>query len=136
MAQIYVIGRITSDIEVKSSQKGNDYVRFDIAENIGSKDRSRTQYFQVWAFNENARKLIASKTKKGSLVAVSGSVELETYTKQDGLTIDKRLKIYLNDWKFVNIKNEKGKAKNLPEASPENTHTIECIDGERDDLPS
>ena len=74
MAQIYVIGRITSDIEVKSSQKGNDYVRFDIAENIGSKDRSRTQYFQVWAFNENARKLIASKAKKGSLVAVSGSV--------------------------------------------------------------
>lgn len=136
MAQIYVIGRITSDIEVKSSQKGNDYVRFDIAENIGSKDRSRTQYFQVWAFNENARNLIASKAKKGSLVAVSGSVELETYTKQDGLTIDKRLKIYLNDWKFVNIKNEKGKTKKLPEISLGNTHTIECIDGERDDLPS
>lgn len=136
MAQIYVIGRITCDIEVKSSQKGNDYVRFDIAENIGSKDRSRTQYFQVWAFNDEARKLISSKATKGSLVAVSGSLELESYTKKDGLTIDKRLKIYLNDWKFVNIKNENGKHQNLPEASPGNTHFIECIDGERDDLPS
>ena len=37
MAQVYVIGRITADLELKTSEKKNSYVRFDIAENIGSR---------------------------------------------------------------------------------------------------
>ena len=36
MAQVNVIGRITADLELKTSEKSNPYVRFDIAENIGS----------------------------------------------------------------------------------------------------
>lgn len=47
MAQTFVIGRITADFEMKTSANGNSYVRFDIAENIGSKENSRTQYFQI-----------------------------------------------------------------------------------------
>ena len=35
MAQVFVIGRITADLEPKTSEKNNLYVRFDIAENIG-----------------------------------------------------------------------------------------------------
>ena len=34
MAQIHVIGRITADLELKTSERNNPYVRFDIAENI------------------------------------------------------------------------------------------------------
>ena len=37
MAQVNVIGRITADLELKTSEKSNPYVRFDIAENIGSR---------------------------------------------------------------------------------------------------
>lgn len=33
MAQVNVIGRITADLELKTSEKSNPYVRFDIAEN-------------------------------------------------------------------------------------------------------
>ncbi len=43
MAQVYVIGRITADLELKTSEKNNSYVRFDIAENIGSRQNLHTQ---------------------------------------------------------------------------------------------
>lgn len=42
MAQVYVIGRITADLEMKTSSNGNTYVRFDIAETIGNKDQTRS----------------------------------------------------------------------------------------------
>ena len=44
MAQIHVIGRITADLELKTSERNNPYVRFDIAENIGSRQNLHTQF--------------------------------------------------------------------------------------------
>lgn len=89
MAQVYVIGRITADLELKTSEKNNSYVRFDIAENIGSRQNLHTQYFQICAWGEDAGRLIKARAKKGSLIWVAGSLELEPYTKRDGVTVDK-----------------------------------------------
>lgn len=90
MAQIHVIGRITADLELKTSERNNPYVRFDIAENIGSRQNLHTQYFQICAWGEDANRLIRARAKKGSLIWVTGSLELEPYTKLDGVTIDPR----------------------------------------------
>ena len=54
MAQVNVIGRITADLELKTSEKSNPYVRFDIAENIGSRqalhiEKARTDIRSVRA---------------------------------------------------------------------------------------
>ena len=103
MAQVYVIGRITADLELKTSEKNNSYVRFDIAENIGSRQNLHTQYFQICAWGEDAGRLIKARAKKGSLIWVAGSLELETYTKRDGVTVDKRMKILLDNWGFVPV---------------------------------
>lgn len=67
MAQVNVIGRITADLELKTSEKSNPYVRFDIAENIGSRQTLHTQYFQVCAWGEDANRLMKAHAKKGSL---------------------------------------------------------------------
>lgn len=69
MAQVNVIGRITADLELKTSEKSNPYVRFDIAENIGSRQTLHTQYFQVCAWGEDANRLMKAHAKK---VALSG----------------------------------------------------------------
>ena len=98
MAQVNVIGRITADLELKTSEKSNPYVRFDIAENIGSRQTLHTQYFQVCAWGEDANRLMKAHAKKGSLIWVTGSLELEPYTKRDGISIDKRMKILLDNW--------------------------------------
>lgn len=98
MAQASTIGRVTSDLELKFSAKKVPYLRFTIAERVGYRDSAHTQYIQVWAWDSMAKRLVDSGVKKGSLLRVSGSLELEEYTRQDGVTRDKRLKLRLKDW--------------------------------------
>lgn len=137
MAQVYVIGRITADLELKTSEKNNPYVRFDIAENIGSRQNLHTQYFQICAWGEDARRLMKARAKKGSLIWVSGSLDLEPYTKRDGVTIDKRMKVLLDNWGFIPV----GGVRASNEApAPERSEmtsaaNAEVIDGDRDSLP-
>lgn len=136
MAQVYVIGRVTADLELKTSLNDHPYVRFDIAENIGSKDRIRTQYFQICAMGGDAERIVHARVKKGSLIWVSGSLELEVFTKKDGITTDKRLKVLLDNWGFVPVGTSRANnfAQNLepPEIAAEFSA---IIDGERDTLP-
>lgn len=101
MAQAYSIGRVTSDLELKVSVKKVPYLRFTIAERVGYRDSAHMQYIQVWAWDDMAQKLVDTGVKKGSLLRVSGSLELEEYTRQDGVTRDKRLKLRLKDWDFA-----------------------------------
>lgn len=75
MAQVNVIGRITADLELKTSEKSNPYVRFDIAENIGSRQTLHTQYFQVCAWGEDANRLMKAHAKKGSLILPLGVIQ-------------------------------------------------------------
>lgn len=137
MAQVNVIGRITADLELKTSEKSNPYVRFDIAENIGSRQALHTQYFQVCAWGEDAIRLMKAHAKKGSLIWVTGSLELEPYTKRDGISIDKRMKILLDNWGFVPV-GRAGSSKQEP-TPPESKippkQEYDGIDGERDALP-
>lgn len=136
MAQVYVIGRITNELELKHGQNENSYVRFSFAENIGSNDRARTQYYQVWAWGEDAERLMKAGVKKGSLIFIAGAIELEIYTKQDGFTIDKRLKVSLNDWGFVPFGN--GRANNSlhnKRSSADVPPRTATINGDKDILP-
>lgn len=137
MAQVYVIGRITADLELKTSEKNNSYVRFDIAENIGSRQNLHTQYFQICAWGEDAGRLIKARAKKGSLIWVAGSLELEPYTKRDGVTVDKRMKILLDNWGFVSVGGAKtsktGQAQTTSEVPSQQDY--DGIDGDRDTLP-
>lgn len=137
MAQVNVIGRITADLELKTSEKNNSYVRFDIAENIGSRQNLHTQYFQICAWGEDANRLIKARAKKGSLIWVTGSLELEPYTKRDGVTIDKRMKILLDNWGFVPVGGAKTSKEGLAQTAPEvpSHQDYDGIDGDRDTLP-
>lgn len=136
MAQIHVIGRITADLELKYGQSKNPYVRFNLAENIGSKDHARVQYYQVWAWNENAIRLINSRARKGSLVCISGTLELEIYAKQDGITTDKRMKVLLNNWDFIPVGNRRSmNATAQLDLVTDPPTALGGIDGDREPLP-
>lgn len=136
MAQVYVIGRVTADLELKTSVNDRPYVRFDIAENIGGKDRVRTQYFQICAIGGDAERIVHAQVMKGSLIWVSGSLELEVFTKKDGITTDKRLKVLLDNWGFVPGRASRADNTALNNEPPEVAAESEVvIDGERDNLP-
>ena len=143
MSQSMTIGRVTADFEMQTSTNKNNYVRFDLVENFWVDDSMRTQFLQVWAWGENAKRLINAKVKKGSLIWVSGQLTLEEFKKQDGITTDKRLKVKLDNWGYISA----GKPKNGDSANevaafgtvepniPYDTSPDGEIDGDRETLP-
>lgn len=137
MAQAFVIGRITADLEMKTSANGNPYVRFDIAENVASRANSRPQYFQIGAWGDDAKRLVKARAKKGSLVWISGSLEMESYTKRDGITTDKRMKILLDNWGFISVGASKEHTSSSEQTPPETAAPERApeIDGDREPLP-
>ena len=136
MAQAYVIGRVTADLELKTSINRHPYVRFDIAENIGNKEHSRTQYLQMCAMGGDAERIVRAHVKKGSVIWVSGFLELEVFTRRDGITVDKRLKVLLDNWGFVPTGTNKADNKALESKNAESPEIISSvIDGEREPLP-
>jgi single-stranded DNA-binding protein len=136
MADLFVVGRVTADFELKTSANQNPYIRFDLAEHIGRGQSSRTQFYQVFVYGEKAQQLVRAKVGKGSLIRISGEVELEDFLKRDGVTKDKRFKVALYDWRFIPT----GKPKAAHGAQPQEGFTPPAesapeIDGEREALP-
>ena len=131
MSQLYCTGRVMSDLELKTSQKSVPYLCFPIAERVGYGSSAHTQYISVWAWDAMARQLISKGVGKGSVLWVSGSLELEEYTKKDGVSHDKRLKLKLTDWGFAPAGQRQergpGQAKEFP--------PLPTVDGEREELP-
>lgn len=142
MSLSFTIGRVTADFELQTSTNGVPYVRFNLAETLGYGETARTQYLQVWAWREDAARLMKRKVKKGSLIWVSGSLEMESYQKRDGNT-DRRLKVVLDNWDFIpGGKTTADRVEiNVPHAgsSPDKSQTQELsggeIDGDREHLP-
>lgn len=132
MAKLMCIGRVTADPELRESARKEPYVRFSLAENLGYGETARTQYFQVWAWGHLARNLVRRKVRKGSLIWASGSLELEEYTRNDGKTQDKRLKLKLDDWDYVPAFQNKTES-----GTPlfEGPGPVGTVDGEREALP-
>lgn len=136
MAQTCVDGRVSSEIELKISAKGNPYVRFEIVEQIGKKENGRTQYFHICAFADDAISIINAGTTKGSHVRVFGSLEHETYGMRDGCGFGTRMKIMLTDWRLLPIGASK-EIKSLEQAHSVvvEPYKVTAIDGEKEPLP-
>lgn len=130
MSQLYCTGRVVSDLELKTSQKSVPYVCFPIAERVGYGRSAHTQYISVWAWGTMACQLVSGGVGKGSVLWVSGSLELEEYAKKDGVTRDKRLKLKLKDWGFAPTQQPQDRPGQDQSIPPPGT-----IDGEREGLP-
>lgn len=132
MAKLMCIGRVTADLELRESSRREPYLRFSLAENLGYGERARTQYIQVWAWGYLAQNLVRRRVGKGSLIWVAGSLELEEYTKKDGVTRDKQLKLRLDDWDYVPAFQSRTDDR-IPQDNI--TSSVEMVDGERETLP-
>ena len=107
MSQLYCTGRVTSELELKTSAKKVPYLNFPIVEYVGYGRNAHPQYLSVWAWGATARQLV-----------------------EDGVTRDKRLKLKLKDWGFVPSQQHQGRPGQDQSIPPQGT-----IDGEREDLP-
>ena len=133
MAKASLIGLITQGPELQHSAKGEPYVRFSVAEYVGFGLQRHTQVVDVWAWGYMAQRLAKCTLSNGDFIFLSGTLELEEFTKKDGITKDKRLKLRLDDWAPVPQKRETVRpVQNETEVFPV---TAEQIDGDREELP-
>lgn len=74
MNTVNLVGRLGQDPELKTSKSGTSFVKFSIATNDGFGDNKKTNWHNCTAFGKGAD-IIAKYVKKGSEIAVSGSID-------------------------------------------------------------
>lgn len=82
MNVICIIGRLTKDIELKSSTSGTSYTQNSIAVDRKGKEKE-TDFFNISAFGKTAE-FMEKYFHKGSKVAITGHLQSGSYTDKNG----------------------------------------------------
>ena len=83
-----IIGRLTREPELKSTNNGKYLCRFSIA---NQKSKDQANFFDCVAWEKTAE-MVAQYCKKGTRVAITGSISQETWDDKDG---QKRSKVVI-----------------------------------------
>ena len=133
MAQITVFGYVTEDLVPTQSQRNVAYVCFQLREHIG---KGRCQTYQVWAWGNLVARLERLGVRKGSLIWVTGSLELVDSTAKHGREKTQTLKIYCSDFGYIPRRRAERQEADKDTAAPvEPETTPEVLDGDRMQLP-
>jgi len=80
MNKVILIGNLTKDPEIRNTQTGKKVASFSIAVNEG---KDKVQYFNCSAWDKLAD-VLELYIKKGTKVAISGSLQNRSWDKPDG----------------------------------------------------
>lgn len=86
MNKIVIIGRLTRDPELKSTNAGTAVCNFSVAVDRTYRDKEGnrpTDFFDISVFGATAE-FVAKYFKKGSSIAVSGAMESRKFVDKDG----------------------------------------------------
>ncbi|AXK50698.1 single-stranded DNA-binding protein [Spiroplasma alleghenense] len=83
MNQVQLIGRITKDLELRTSSAGKSFVAFTLAVSSFGGGKEYTNFIPCFAWERSAENM-AKFLKKGSLIAVEGSLSARSENK-DGV---------------------------------------------------
>ena len=111
MNRLTIIGNLTRDPELRTTQSGNSVCSFTVAVNRRQSAQQRqngqqpeADFFRVSVWNQMAV-VCQNYLAKGRKVAVVGSVSVHTYQGQDGRTYA-QLDVMANDVEFLTPKGE------------------------------
>lgn len=122
--QVFLMGRLTSDVEMRSTQTGKSVAKFTLAVDNGSKEGG-AHFLEVVAW-EKLAELLEKYTKKGSKVLIQGSLKQETWEDKDSGKKRSKVVVSANDVTFLDSKSS---------AEPDSTDTVlEDIDDKPVDL--
>jgi single-strand DNA-binding protein len=77
---VIITGRITKDVELKTSQSGKSYASINVAVN-GYNDR--VDFIPVTVFGKTAE-FLSKNAEKGNMVLVEGSISQNRWTDKNG----------------------------------------------------
>ena len=132
MNKIQLIGRLTADTELKSTNNGIQICTFTVAVNRRF-NRDETDFFPVTVWREaavNCNKYLA----KGSQVGISGSIQIRRYEDKDGI---KRtaIDIQADEVEFLSSKVEGGYAANNNVSKPKRDNVAQLEQVDDDEMP-
>ena len=85
MNKITIIGNLTRDPELRTTQSGLSVCSFTVAVNRRRSQNNEADYFRITVWRELAE-ICQKYLAKGRKVAVTGPVSVSTYTANDGST--------------------------------------------------
>lgn len=118
MNKIILIGNLTHDPEVRSTQSGNTVCSFTIAVNRkygAASGQKTTDFFRINAWRqlgESCGRYLA----KGRKVAVTGELQARTYEAKDGST-RMSLDVLADEVEFLSPKQDEQEGDSAPDAS-------------------
>ncbi len=130
MNKLTIIGNLTKDPELRTTQSGINVCTFTVAVNRRNRNDSEDQadFFRVTAWRELGE-LCARWLIKGRKVAVVGPVSVSTYTGQDGKTYA-NLEVMAQDVEFLTPRDQT--AQEAPKAAQQQGGFTQV---ETDELP-
>lgn len=109
MNRLFIIGNLTRDPELRTTQDGKNVCNFTVAVNRRQKQgQSEADFFRVSVWG-NMASVCSQYLAKGRKVAVTGSVSVRTYTGSDGAA-RANLEVLANDVEFLSPRGEQEQA--------------------------
>ncbi len=99
-------GRLTSDVELKSTPQNIPVCSFSIAVDRGYGDKKETNFINIVAWRQKAE-FISKYFKKGDMIGIEGSIQTRKYQDKNGnnRTI---FEVVVNNAQFIGGKKENG----------------------------
>ena len=101
-------GRLTQNAEMHSTATGLSILKFSVANNTGYGDKQKTNFINCALFGKRAEGQLKNHLIKGQEVAVSGELNLNKYTKNDGQQ-GTRLECNVNSVDMIGGRNAQGR---------------------------
>lgn len=98
---ITLTGRVTADLEIQTSSNGTEYIQFNVAVNKGFGEQEHANFFQCVLFGKAAERIINAGVRKGSLLFITGDLDLVEYTRKADNSKGTIAKITVHDWSYV-----------------------------------
>jgi single-strand DNA-binding protein len=100
----YGIGRLTREIELKSSTSGTSYLANSIACDRKYSKEKVTDFFNIKAFGKVAEGM-DKWLHKGSKIFIEGDIQVDEYTDKNGIK-KSTTSIVVSSWEFAEGKGE------------------------------
>ena len=131
MNNITIIGNLTRDPQIRTSQAGNNVATIDIAVSSTRKDKDGnylTDFFTAICYSKIAE-FVSNNITKGTKVAIQGSIHFRDYETKDGRK-GKAVEIDVLKLEKLSISAQQPQAQDLPNIDES---TVQVDDD--DDLP-
>lgn len=104
MNKVELIGRLTKDPELRSTQNGTNVAKYTIAINTGYGEKQQTQFINISTWGKSGE-FVSKYFKKGQSIGIVGRLNSNNYEDKNG---NKRysLEVITEDIEFIGDKKE------------------------------